>query len=59
MRGFYLLLPDLELLNLKSHASNKLPVAAEYVAHAAGYGLAYAAVVLCLAILIFSRRDLN
>ncbi len=58
-RGFYLLLPDLELLNLKSHASNKLPVAAEYVAHAAGYGLAYAAVVLCLAILIFSRRDLN
>src|SRR6267378_1707378 len=58
-RGFYLLLPDLELLNLKSHASNKLPVAAEYVAHAAGYGLAYAAVVLGLAILIFSRRDLN
>jgi len=58
-RGFYLLLPDLELLNLKSHASNKLPVAAGYVVHAAGYGLAYAAVVLGLAILIFSRRDLN
>jgi ABC-type transport system involved in multi-copper enzyme maturation permease subunit len=58
-RGFYFLLPDLELLNLKSHASNQLPVAAAYVGHAAGYGLAYAAVVLALAILIFSRRDLN
>jgi ABC-type transport system involved in multi-copper enzyme maturation permease subunit len=58
-RAFYVLLPDLELLNLKSHASNELPVAAEYVWRAAGYGLTYAAAVLALAILIFSRRDLN
>ena len=58
-RGFYLLLPDLELLNLKSHASNQLPVAAGYVAHAAGYGIAYSIVVLAIAILVFSRRDLN
>jgi Cu-processing system permease protein len=58
-RGFYLLLPDLELLNLKSHASNELSVATTYVWNAAGYGLAYSAVVLALAILIFSRRDLN
>src|SRR5437660_4537700 len=58
-RGFYLLLPDLELLNLKAHASNELPVAAAYVWRAAGYGTAYAAVVLAVAILIFSRRDLN
>ena len=58
-RGFYLLLPDLELLNLKSHASNELPVTASYVLHATGYGLAYAAVLLGLAIVIFSRRDLN
>ena len=58
-RGFYLLLPDLELLNLKSHASNQLAVSAGYVAHAAGYGLAYAVAVLGLAIFIFSRRDLN
>lgn len=57
--AFYLLLPDLELLNLKAHASNELPVASGYVAHAAGYGLAYAAVVLAVAIFIFSRRDLN
>jgi ABC-type transport system involved in multi-copper enzyme maturation permease subunit len=58
-RAFYLLLPDLELLNLKSHASNELPVAGAYVLHAAGYGLAYAAVLLGVAIFIFSRRDLN
>jgi ABC-type transport system involved in multi-copper enzyme maturation permease subunit len=58
-RGFYLLLPDLELLNLKSHASNELAVAAGYVAHAAGYGIAYAMVVLAIAMFIFSRRDLN
>lgn len=58
-RGFYLLLPDLELLNLKSQAANQLPVGAGYVWHAAGYGIAYAAAVLALAIAIFSRRDLN
>ena len=58
-RAFYLLLPDLELLNLKAHASNELPVAAAYVWRAAGYGMLYAAVVLALAIVIFSRRDLN
>lgn len=58
-RAFYGLLPDLELLNLKSQAANLLPVEPSYVWRAAGYGLAYAAVVLALAILIFSRRDLN
>jgi ABC-type transport system involved in multi-copper enzyme maturation permease subunit len=57
--GFYLLLPDLELLNLKSHASNELAVAGSYVWSAAGYGIAYAAVVLALAVLVLSRRDLN
>lgn len=58
-RGFYFLLPDLELLNLKSHAANQLPVAAAFVWKAAGYGLLYAAVVLLVANLIFSRRDFN
>jgi Cu-processing system permease protein len=58
-RSFYLLLPDLELLNLKAHAANGLPAASGYVVHAAGYGLMYAAVVLGVAIVIFSRRDLN
>ena len=58
-RAFYALLPDLELLNLKSQAANLLPVRAAYVWRAAGYGIGYAAIVLALAILIFSRRDLN
>ncbi|HUJ28299.1 MAG TPA: ABC transporter permease [Myxococcales bacterium] len=58
-RGFYFLLPDLELLNLKSHAANELPVAAAFVWRSAAYGLVYAAVMLLLAIVIFSRRDFN
>ncbi len=58
-RVVYQLLPDLELLNLKSHAANELAVPAAFVWRSAAYGLAYAAVVLILAILIFSRRDLN
>lgn len=57
--AFYQLLPDLELLDLKAHAANELPVAASFVLHSAAYGLVYAALVLVLAILIFSRRDLN
>ena len=58
-RVFYALLPDLELLNLKSQAANELSVAASFVWRSAAYGLAYAVVTLCLAMLIFSRRDLN
>jgi ABC-type transport system involved in multi-copper enzyme maturation permease subunit len=56
---FYALLPDLELLNLKSHAANQLSVATGFVLRSAGYGLLYAAAVLLLAMAIFSRRDLN
>ena len=52
-------LPDLELLNLKSHAANQLSVATGFVLRSAGYGLVYAAAVLLLAMAIFSRRDLN
>lgn len=55
----YFVLPDLSLLNLKSHASNQLPVAAAFVWRSAGYGLAYAALALAAGIVIFSRRDLN
>ena len=58
-RAFYALLPDLELLNLKSQAANDLAAPAGYLWRAAGYGLTYSAVVLALAVLIFSRRDLD
>jgi Cu-processing system permease protein len=56
---FYRLLPDLELLNLKSNAANRIPVTGSYVATSMGYGLAYAAVLLLLSGLIFHKRDLK
>jgi ABC-type transport system involved in multi-copper enzyme maturation permease subunit len=55
----YRLLPDLELLNLKSYASNDLSVQGAFVWTSVGYGCAYAALLLLLAILIFQRRDLK
>jgi ABC-type transport system involved in multi-copper enzyme maturation permease subunit len=55
----YLLLPDLELLNLKAHAASGLAVPWAGVLWAAAYGLAYSLVVLLLSITIFSRRDLR
>lgn len=58
-RAFYAVLPDLELLNLKSQAANGLHVAAAFVWRSAAYGLAYAAAILALGIFIFSRRDLD
>jgi len=56
---FYRLLPDLELLNLKSNAANRIPVTAGYVVTSTGYGLAYATVLLLLSSIIFSKRDLK
>jgi ABC-type transport system involved in multi-copper enzyme maturation permease subunit len=55
----YRVLPDLELLNVKSLASNELPLP-HGLAQAAGlYGAAYAAGLLVVAVAIFSRRDLK
>jgi ABC-type transport system involved in multi-copper enzyme maturation permease subunit len=56
---FYRLLPDLELLNLKSSAANRLVVPASYVATSTAYGIAYAAVLLLLSGVIFGKRDLK
>ena len=56
---FYRLLPDLELLNLKTQAASDLPVSGRYVLDSALYGLAYAAGLLLLAAIIFRRRDLK
>ena len=57
--GFYQLLPNLELLNLKSHAANDLHVAASFVWTSVAYGACYSAVALAIAMFLFSRRDLN
>ncbi|HEY2031961.1 MAG TPA: ABC transporter permease subunit [Myxococcales bacterium] len=56
---FYRLLPDLELLNLKTNAANRAPVSASYVATSAAYGLAYAAALLIASGIVFSKRDLK
>jgi ABC-type transport system involved in multi-copper enzyme maturation permease subunit len=55
----YRLLPNLELLNVKSLASNELPIPHGLVPGAALYAAAYAAALLMVAISIFSRRDLK
>lgn len=52
-------LPNLTLLNVKPQAANMLPVSGRYVAAATAYGLAYAAIVLLVAIAVFQRRDLR
>jgi ABC-type transport system involved in multi-copper enzyme maturation permease subunit len=56
---FYQLLPDLELFNLKSHASNGLTPPPGFTPTAALYGCVYTALLLLLAIGLFSRRDLK
>jgi Cu-processing system permease protein len=56
---FYRLLPDLELLNLKTSAADRLVVPASYVATSTAYGLCYAAVLLLLSGIIFAKRDLK
>ncbi len=55
----YKVLPDLELLNLKSQASNGLPLPPGLTSTATAYGVVYGAILLLLAIGVFSRRDLK
>jgi ABC-type transport system involved in multi-copper enzyme maturation permease subunit len=53
----YLILPDLERLNLKNQAVyGLLPSSGELLSNAL-YGILYAAFLLSIAILIFSRRE--
>ena len=55
----YRMLPDLELLNVKSLAANELPVPHGLAQAGALYAVAYAAGLLVIAVVIFSRRDLK
>jgi ABC-type transport system involved in multi-copper enzyme maturation permease subunit len=56
-RGLYHVLPDLSAFDVKTEVVHGLAVPAGYLAITATYGLAYIAVLLLLATLIFSRRD--
>ena len=55
----YEILPDLELFNLKSQAANRMGFDSRFALSSIGYGAAYAAVLLVLAIAIFRQRDLK
>ena len=50
-------LPNLDLLNLKTHAANNLPVSPMVVVKGTIYGLCYSCVAVMAAMGIFSRRD--
>ena len=53
------IVPNLDLLNLKSQAANALPVEPAFVAGSVVYGLAYSAVAVAFAAWLFQRRDLK
>jgi len=57
VRGISMVIPNLDLLNLKTQAANGLPVGLPFVLYAAFYGFCYAAVVVAGATFIFARRD--
>jgi ABC-type transport system involved in multi-copper enzyme maturation permease subunit len=50
-------LPNLDLLNLKTQAANGLPVAADFVVKASLYGFIYAGLAVAFAATLFARRD--
>jgi Cu-processing system permease protein len=55
--GLYYVLPNLEYFNVKGQAVNGLPIEPSYLVSAATYGIAYSAILLILACMIFQRRD--
>ena len=58
-RGLYHVLPDLSAFDIKTEVVHGLPVPLGFVAMTTAYGLTYIAVLLLLATVIFSRRDLK
>lgn len=51
------ILPNLESLNLSIEVTHSTPISSEYLFAATWYALSYAAITMCLGMLIFSRRD--
>lgn len=56
-RAMYYMLPDLERLNFRPQAAYQVAVDAKTLLQNLGYGLAWSAVLLALAVIIFNRRD--
>ena len=57
MTSLYYICPNLEVLNIKGQAALGVPLASSYQLLVSAYGLAYTAVLLTMACLIFQRRD--
>jgi len=55
----FVLVPNLESLNLKEAMVYKDPVPLSFFTTGVGYGLLYAAAVVAFAVAVFSRRDLR
>jgi ABC-type transport system involved in multi-copper enzyme maturation permease subunit len=53
------IVPRLDLLDLKAHAANQLPIDPAFVASVAAHGLGYATATLLLGMAVFARRDLK
>jgi ABC-type transport system involved in multi-copper enzyme maturation permease subunit len=56
-RGVYWVLPNLAQFDVKSQVIHGQPVSLQYMALVTGYGCLYSAMLLVLAVVIFSRRD--
>lgn len=57
LHALWWLLPDFGVLDVKARATYGIPLPAPDFLLAAGYGLAWTAVFLCVSVVIFSRRD--
>jgi ABC-type transport system involved in multi-copper enzyme maturation permease subunit len=53
----YWMLPNFEVFNVQAEATHEVAVSWARMATSTGYGLAYTAAVLGLAVLVFQRRD--
>ncbi|MDD5675243.1 MAG: ABC transporter permease subunit [Chitinivibrionales bacterium] len=58
LKGIYFILPNLEHFNIRSQVIYGVPLPAHWTSIAACYGILYAAFLLIMSSLIFSRRDL-
>ena len=56
-RGLYYVLPNLAPFDVKAAVVHAQPVTLEYIALTTGYAVLYIAVLLVMAVLVFTRRD--
>jgi Cu-processing system permease protein len=56
-RGLYWVLPNLAQFDVKSQVVHGQPVSAGYIAMTTGYAALYTAMLLTIAVYVFSRRD--